>query len=298
MPTTWPYISKINLINGISVEVERNDIIVFVWANNCWKSTILNEINSAYAKSNKTGWNKIIDNIEIDNDLENDDFKLLIKSKSQERLDEWWNTRYDWIWYQIHGNDMESNFNNWKEQSEHYHKVFSSMLATKERLGLMDKKDKKEDWKSPTEIYHIYGDDSKKFKKLKELFNDVFWTNLLYIHQYHDSKIYFKISNQDIPVLNYEDEWYNDAKQQYQKLWFIDEQWDWIKSFTWITSNLIAWEKNTYFIDEPESFLHPPQAYHLWQSIWELSEWQIFLATHSQDFIKWLLKSNSNRVKI
>lgn len=298
MPTIWPYISKIYLKNWNTIEVERNEIIVFVWANNCWKSTILKEIDSSYAKSNKTWWQKIIDKIEILNNLTDDDFNSYIKTKSQERFDESGNAWYDWVWYSIHGNVMDWDFTYRKNQIGNYHKVFSSILSTKDRLSLMDRKDKKEDWKSPTEIYHIYADNSDKFKKVKKLFLDVFWKKLSYIPQYHDTKIYFKVSDNDLLDLKYEDEWFQKAKAEYQSTWFIDEQWDWMKSFTWIISNLIAWEKNTYYIDEPESFLHPPQAYHLGQCIENLSDWQIFLATHSQDFIKWLLKTNSDRVKI
>lgn len=298
MTTIWPYISKIHLKNWSSLEIERNDIIVFVWANNCWKSTILKEIDWSYANSNKTWWQKIVEKIDISNDLDDDRFISLIKDNSRKKHTSQWNTLYEWLWYSIIWDQMDFNFDYRKTQSGNYCKVFSSILSTKERLSMMDKKIAKKNGEKPTEIYHIYWEDSKKFNLLKEYFRDVFWKELSYYPQYHWAETYFKVSDSALSNERYGEDWFNDAFVKYNEAGDIDEQWDWMKSYTWIAASLIAWCKNTYYIDEPESFLHPPQAYYMGQQIGELSDWQIFLATHSQDFIKWLLKANSNRVKI
>jgi predicted ATP-dependent endonuclease of OLD family len=55
-----------------------------------------------------------------------------------------------------------------------------------------------------------------------------------------------------------------------------------------------------YLVDEPESFLHPPQANIMGRIIGELltNEQQAFIATHSQDIIKGLLDVCPHRVKI
>ncbi|MCL2459969.1 MAG: ATP-binding protein [Euryarchaeota archaeon] len=55
-----------------------------------------------------------------------------------------------------------------------------------------------------------------------------------------------------------------------------------------------------HLIDEPESFLHPPQANIMGRIIGELltNEQQAFIATHSQDVIKGLLDVCPDRVKI
>ena len=303
MPTSWPYISKFKLKNWEEYDVEKNDIIVFVWANNCWKSTILKEIDSLYSLNNKDIWNKIIDTISVFNELSDNDFYNLIISKSKKEFDNNWNLWYKWIWYSINGTVMDNYFNwgsflTWRNEFKNYHKVFSSILTTKDRLSLMDKKQNKDPKEVPTEIYHIYSDNPAKFLKVKTFFGNVFWKELSYIPQYHGAQIFFKVSDNPLKDLRFSDEWYIEAQKSYVEAWDIDEQWDWMKSYAWIITNLVWWEKNTYYIDEPESFLHPPQAYYLWQQIWEMTEWQIFIATHSQDFIKWLLKTNSDRVRI
>lgn len=55
-----------------------------------------------------------------------------------------------------------------------------------------------------------------------------------------------------------------------------------------------------FMIDEPESFLHPPQARILGQIFSEAlsNDKQVFISTHSQDFLNGLISSCPDRVKI
>lgn len=58
-------------------------------------------------------------------------------------------------------------------------------------------------------------------------------------------------------------------------------------------------EHSLFLIDEPETFLHPPQARALGKSIVELSQSkQCFISTHSIDFIRGVLEEDASRVKI
>lgn len=298
MPTIWPYISKFKLKNWEEYNIERNDIIVFVWTNNCWKSTFLKEIDWAYMTTNKTESYKIIEKIDIKRDETDTEFKELIISKSQKKIDLNWNSHYEWFWFSIIGGRLEEFYEWWKNKYEMFHDVFSINLKTTDRLILTNSTNRKKSDEVAKNLYDIFSDDLQKFKIVKRFFDKEFGKKLSFDLLFQDIDLSFKVSDLDLLTCSQEDWNFKTYKSLYQEAWNIYDQWDWMKSYTWIISTLIAWEKNTYFIDEPESFLHPPQAFHLWQQIWELSEWQIFIATHSQDFIKWLLKANSDRVKI
>lgn len=80
----------------------------------------------------------------------------------------------------------------------------------------------------------------------------------------------------------------------------LHEQGDGMRSFTGILLNLLIPNFSCFLIDEPESFLHPPQAKILGQIFNEtLTEnKQLFISTHSQEFLKGLVETNPNRVKI
>ena len=89
------------------------------------------------------------------------------------------------------------------------------------------------------------------------------------------------------------------ANRKLKKLENLHEQGDGIRSAVAILAALIVNEHSLFLIDEPEAFLHPPQARLLGNNIVELSESkQFFLATHNIDLIRGILEKNSSRVKI
>lgn len=79
----------------------------------------------------------------------------------------------------------------------------------------------------------------------------------------------------------------------------LHSQGDGIRSAVAILSSLIVNQHALFLIDEPETFMHPPQARLLGKNIVNLSKQkQCFISTHSIDFIKGVLEADSSRVKI
>ncbi|WP_409181463.1 ATP-dependent nuclease [Amycolatopsis sp. VS8301801F10] len=89
--------------------------------------------------------------------------------------------------------------------------------------------------------------------------------------------------------------------EEYAKLKGVDEQGDGVKSFVGILLTTIASEMPLVLIDEPEAFLHPPQARLLGKYLVEETpeDGQVLVATHSGDVIEGILDSkNGKEVKI
>ena len=80
----------------------------------------------------------------------------------------------------------------------------------------------------------------------------------------------------------------------------VQDQGDGVKSFTGILLYLMLHHYCTYLIDEPEAFLHPPQARIMGQILGKSlsAHQQAFIATHSEELIKGLLETCSQRIKI
>lgn len=80
----------------------------------------------------------------------------------------------------------------------------------------------------------------------------------------------------------------------------LDQQGDGMRSFVGLMLYLIIDHYNTFLIDEPESFLHPPQARLMGEIVGELlsNEQQAFVSTHSIHFIQGLLEKCPERVKV
>ena len=76
-------------------------------------------------------------------------------------------------------------------------------------------------------------------------------------------------------------------------------QGDGMVGFTGVLLSLLIENYSVYLIDEPESFLHPPQARILGTEIPELLDnRQAFISTHSEHLLKGLLEAAPERIKV
>ena len=73
-----------------------------------------------------------------------------------------------------------------------------------------------------------------------------------------------------------------------------------MRSFAGILLDVFTTHKTVTMIDEPEAFLHPPQARLLGRMLVKNkpNDRQLFISTHSEDFLKGLLDADSENVKI
>ncbi len=73
-----------------------------------------------------------------------------------------------------------------------------------------------------------------------------------------------------------------------------------MRAFVGILLHAFLVEHSCVLIDEPEAFLHPPQARLLARFLveQELASRQIFLATHSGDILRGILDAGSKRVRV
>lgn len=79
----------------------------------------------------------------------------------------------------------------------------------------------------------------------------------------------------------------------------IDTQSDGVRSFAGILLTLLTMQYPLVLLDEPEAFLHPPQARLLGRYLSTLpSGGQVFVATHSLDIMLGLIHGRADRVKI
>lgn len=143
--------------------------------------------------------------------------------------------------------------------------------------------------------------DSSSRSKLSEIFKRAFKTGLIPYPQY-GSRIPLCIGE----PIKLSDE-YNDEQERLEayasKLATypqVQNQGDGIKSFVSILLYLILDHYCVYLIDEPEAFLHPPQAHIMGQIIGDTlsDQQQAFIATHSEEIIKGLLEKCPDRVKV
>lgn len=301
--TNIPFIKvkSISFKNGTKFEIGEDDIILFVGANNVGKSRTLKDIKDKLISANANL--VLVENIQFneyyfDFDSMRHYFQshlTLNNNGSYEFI-----TEDDCITY-IGLNQVENALKNNDYNNLDIYQLFYTFLSTENRLNLT----KPISFVHPMdnqafEIWKTLRDDKKSIVKVNKFLNNSFKKGIdiddAVLGQ--NTNIQYKIGDTDVINENLNCDRYEARKKLFQ-LDNLSEQGDGVRSAVAILSSLITGDNSLYLIDEPETFLHPPQARQLGKDIVELSEGkQCFISTHNIDFIRGVLETDSKRVKI
>lgn len=290
------YVSKLRFNSGETMDIRKNDIVVFVGPNNAGKSQSLKDI---YSLSSKKMSSVVVSDIEVSKTV-GSLYPLLERVSNG-------TDKGDYIHYSILGHGLTYNKNYSDDLFlretcfSDFRDLFVVNLDTAARLSICWPPNNINRTDSREHPIHYAAFDGKYRKWLSDSFKKAFGKELTPNTQFGAS-IPLCIGEQVKLTEEYEDEQqrleaYASILETYQQ---VQDQGDGIKSFTGILLYLMLDYYKTFLIDEPESFLHPPQARIMGQIIGNtLSDTQqAFIATHSEDILKGLLEACPQRLKI
>lgn len=285
------FFKNITFNDDTQLSLKHNSIIVFTGANNSGKSQVLKDIENSLNASNKTP-------------------RIVVKDSECEYCgtiaeQAFFNKRFymnDRGEYQSF--ELDHSFNSgtlqawWKSHTLHngIHKLFVKRLDTEIRLissNALNRTNQPE--RHP--IYKLNNNESLA-QKLSDYFRQAFDVDLvvnrnemrtipLHIGQAPD-KTAFTIDKQD--------DYYN----QISALPKLQEQGDGMRSFASILLDTFTSDHTITLIDEPEAFLHPPQARILGKMLAKNNSdnRQLLISTHSEDFLQGLLDADNENVTV
>lgn len=285
------FLKNITFNDDTKLSLNHNSVIVFTGANNSGKSQALRDIETDLDKSNhlKT---IVIKDIEYDflGNIDEVTFFSEHFSANQEGF-------YEVL--EIGSNFDKSTILSYWQNHIFYnglHLLFIKRLSTERRLTSSNAL-QRNDWPEQNPICKLNQSESLT-QKLSDYFHQAFGSDLivnrndmrtipLHIGQAPD-KTAFTIANQD--------EYYN----QVNKLPKLQDQGDGMRSFASILLDTFTSEYSITLIDEPEAFLHPPQARILGKMLAKNNpnDRQLLISTHSEDFLQGLLDANSDNVTV
>ena len=289
------HIVKIKFNNGKELNINKNDIVVFVGPNNVGKSQSLSDIFEL--SGNKTS-TVVVSEIEVSKE---GNLKKLLEATSIKH-DNGYYIQYSTLNYSIryYRDNSENTFTNNQFFGE-YRNWFVTKLDTETRLSLCSPAKSIRRDELRTNPIHYASFDRKYREWLSDSFKRAFGIDIIPNTQY-GSVIPLCLGDPVKLEDTYRDE--QERQEAYAEILAtykqVQNQGDGIKSFTGILLSLMLNYYCTYLIDEPESFLHPPQARIMGQIIGtNLSDkQQAFISTHSEDVIKGLLEVCPDRLKI
>ena len=286
-------IKKLIFNDGTVLEVSSNDIVVFVGANNSGKSQSLKDINKAFINP---ALNVVVKQIEFE--IEGaDKFEKSIKKLSSFNKN---NSYYSGYGFSIYsgwiGNLTHNSFG-----MEQLVSFFVKQLDTRDRLnqcdpvGVIDRDEPK------THPLHYLANSPELRKRIDKSFYEAFGQHLQ-VERFGGKNNFLRIGDEvkrlagkDVSL----DDDLDNATQILDTYPKLHEQGDGMVGFTGVLLSLLIENYSVYLIDEPESFLHPPQARILGTEIPELLDnRQAFISTHSEHLLKGLLEAAPERIKV
>lgn len=289
------YISKIHFNDGTDVDIQQNDIVIFVGPNNAGKSQSLKDIYTLAAEKQQT---TVVTDITIKKSSTN--IKDLLDSIAPKEF-QGSSTLYNVLGHAFYYNKgIDDLF-----LSEPYFNVFLNLfvanLDTAARLTICNPPDSITRDSPKYHPIHYAAFDPKYRKWLSNSFKKAFGVEVT-ANILNGATIPLCMGPPVILNGEYEDEQLRleDFASKLETYKQVQNQGDGIKSFTGILLYLMLDHFCTYLIDEPESFLHPPQARIMGQIIGHRlsNQQQCFISTHSEEIIKGLLESAPQRIKI
>lgn len=289
-------IKTITFNDGSEIEFNSDDIVLLVGANNVGKSRTLKDLQEDLIDcgDSKVLVSKV--NYQESHFTTEQMMNFFEKNVNKDSFG-----NYVVTFKEDHTQHFSKDeFNNILENAKNFHKVLYSFLSTEKRLSVTKP------------IRFNYDVDKICLNILKKLdehedsirtLNDILtaaFDKSIDVYEYYDDILIkeYKIGDSKV-IADAINSTGREEQRKLQNLESLHYQGDGIRSAVAILSSLIVNEHSLFLIDEPETFLHPPQAKLIGKNIVQLSEnKQCFIATHNIDFIKGVVETNSSRVKI
>lgn len=291
-------IKEIQFNDGKTITLLPDDIVVFVGANNVGKSRALKDIADDLFEnlSNNIIIKKIkYETCNFDEKPMEKYFASNFVKNSQGVYETYFYDNHSYFYNPTDFKYIKSN------NKKKFYKVFFNFLSTSNRLNMT----------LPVNFSNL----QDRFRlnimiKLEKDSNSIFRLNDVLLSCFDRaidiSEVYWQNSITKLYKFGTREEIYETinldtrtARAKLENLENLNEQGDGIRSAVAILASLIVNESSIYLIDEPETFLHPPQARIIGNNIVELSRnKQCFISTHDIDLIRGILEKKSSRVKI
>lgn len=285
----------ITFSDGSELALEPNDIVVFVGPNNAGKSAALRELEAWVARS-IPGF--VIKSATLAKSGDQNDLRAYLECNAQKSGDSV-NYQYGGIGYSIHHSHL-GYFDNPTDR----HPVapfFAKRLTTEGRIQDSNAAPALALFQNPpTHPIHILLMDPGLSQGISDKFRHAFGKDLTP----------FRAGGANFPLYVGEKPTVPPGKDELSKEFVealqssnvkLEEQGDGMRSFASVILHVLAAQTHSIqFLDEPEAFLHPPQARLLGRYIAEnrAGHSQLFIATHSTDVLDGLIEGGADKVRI
>lgn len=285
------FLKNITFNDDTKLSLNYNSVIVFTGANNSGKSQVLRDVETGLDNSIPFS-TIVIKNIEYDF-LGNIDETTFLRERFSVNQRGFYEVVESGRAFDI--STLQSSWEN-RTLYNGLHLLFIKRLSTERRLISSNALQRNDD-PERNPIYKLNHNESLA-QELSEYFRQAFGSDLV-VNRNDMRTIPLhtgQAPNKRAFTIAEQDEYYS----QVNELPKLQDQGDGMRSFASILLDTFTSEYSITLIDEPEAFLHPPQARLLGKMLANNNpnDRQLLISTHSEDFLQGLLDANSENVTV
>ena len=290
-------ISQLEFSDGTRIQVGPHDVILVVGPNNAGKSATLRAIRDKFSEA--AAESPVVKAIKIHKRGTTAEFSSWIEGWAKRSPGNPQNPAFTASGHLVHRSDITHGWNRADNSLGQVARWLCHFLSADERLGICNPPGHvslSQDGPSHP-IHYLQRDDGLELR-ISSKFKKAFGADLI-VHRNAGSHVPLHVGERPIPALG-EDRVSLGYIKRLEKLPQLQTQGDGMRSFAGVLLATSVGRETVLLIDEPEAFLHPPQAKLLGTSLVESRGkiGQIFIATHSTDIIRGVLDANSSDVKV
>lgn len=291
-------ISRLTFSDGTDVTISPNDVVLVVGPNNAGKSAGLRAIRDKL--QNAAHMSPVLQNLQIHRTGSLDDFSSWLLGwtvRQMESSPE--NPVYQALGHALHQSQAHSDWQRGDHVLGGLARWFCHLLSADERLQICNPpgnialaRD------NPSHPIHFLLRDDKLETRLSSKFRKAFGVDLV-VHRNAGNQVPLHIGERPTPTGD-EDRVSISYIERLEKLPTLHSQGDGMRSFAGVLLATSVGRESIMLIDEPEAFLHPPQARLLGTTLVQdrNKERQLFIATHSTDILRGVLDAESPDVRV
>jgi energy-coupling factor transporter ATP-binding protein EcfA2 len=280
--------------DGTKIELEPSDVVVFVGPNNAGKSRVLTDIQGAF--HNHTG--KVSPNIEITRTGSPSELEAYLASEARIMVDGSGMRTYRGLNYSISQQGLASTF---QHHPGNFLAFFCTDIGTGNRLQGANSVEGFAPYTDvPSHPMHVVFSEDEIANRVCSYFRRAFDKDLFPL--YAGGHRCTLLVGDKPPLQPGEDRISTTyVKRVIAATSRIEDQGDGMRAFATVLLWLLTTRSQSIVVlDEPEAFLHPPQARLLGEIIAKErpQQSQLFVSTHSSDILQGLMNAATNNMRI
>lgn len=290
-------VSSLEFSDGTRLHFGSQDIVVVVGPNNAGKSATLRAIRDKLQEAASPS--PVLRSLQIEKRGSSEEFAAWVEGWAKRQPENPQNPAFSAVGHTAHRSHIASSWQRGDHSLPHIARWLCHFLSADERLGICNPPSHVSLTQNGPQhpIHYLQRDDALELS-LSAQFKQAFGSDLI-VHRNAGSNVPLHVGER--PMLQVgEDRVSLSYIERLETLPQLQTQGDGMRSFAGVLLATSVGRESILLVDEPEAFLHPPQAKLLGSSLVARRgpDRQLFIATHSADIVRGVLDANSPDVKV